>query len=81
MILGIDMAFIHTPHRALAAWYADVLGLPQGYGDDGWRSFRVSEGSRFAINYTTFPRSRGRKAGDQPQLQGGRHPPRGRNPG
>ena len=56
MILGIDVAFIHTPHRALAAWYADVLGLPQGYGDDGWQSFRVSEGSRFAVDYTTSPR-------------------------
>ena len=57
MILGINVAFIHTPHHALADWYADVLGLPQGYNSDGWRSFQVSEGSRFAIDYTTFPRS------------------------
>ena len=57
MILGIDVAFIHTPHRELADWYADILGLPQGYGDDGWQSFQVSEGSRFAIDYTTFPRT------------------------
>jgi hypothetical protein len=57
MILGIDVAFIHSPHRALADWYADVLGLPKGYGDDGWQSFQMSEGSRFAIDYTTFPRS------------------------
>jgi hypothetical protein len=57
MILGIDVAFIHTPHRALADWYADVLGLPKGYGDEGWQSFRVNEGSRFAIDYTSFPRS------------------------
>ena len=57
MILGIDVAFIHTPHRALADWYADVLCLPQDYGDDGWQSFQVSEGSRFAIDYTAFPRS------------------------
>ena len=57
MIPGIDVAFIHTPHHALADWYADVLGLPVGYGDAGWQSFQVSEGSRFAIDYTTFPRS------------------------
>jgi catechol 2,3-dioxygenase-like lactoylglutathione lyase family enzyme len=57
MILGIDVAFIHTPHRALADWYADVLGLPVGYGDDGWQSFEVTEGSRFAIDLTGFPRS------------------------
>jgi hypothetical protein len=57
MILGIDVAFIHTPHRELADWYADILGLPQGYGDDGWQSFQVSEGSGFAIDYTTFPRT------------------------
>jgi hypothetical protein len=48
MILGIDVAFIHTPHRALADWYADVLDLPKGYGDEGWQSFQVNEGSRFA---------------------------------
>ena len=57
MILGIDVAFIHTPHRSLADWYADVLGLPVGYGDAGWQSFQVSEGSRFAIDFTSFPRS------------------------
>jgi predicted enzyme related to lactoylglutathione lyase len=57
MILGIDVAFIHTPHRALADWYADVLGLPKGFGDDGWQSFEVADGSRFAIDYTAFPRS------------------------
>ena len=57
MILGIDVAFSHTPHPALADWYADVLGLPKGDGDDGWQSFQVSEGSRFAIDYTAFPRS------------------------
>jgi hypothetical protein len=57
MILGIDVAFIHTPHHALADWYADVLCLPKGCGDDGWQSFQVSEGSRFAIDYTAFPRS------------------------
>jgi len=55
MILGIDVAFVHTPHRTLADWYADVLGLPKGYGDEGWQSFQVNEGSRFAIDYTSFP--------------------------
>ena len=57
MILGIDVAFIHTPHRVLADWYADTLGLAMGYGDAGWQSFQVSEGSRFAIDFTSFPRS------------------------
>jgi hypothetical protein len=57
MILGIDLAFIHTPHRALADWYADVLCLPKGCGDDSWQSFPVSEGSRLAIDCTASPRS------------------------
>jgi hypothetical protein len=57
MILGIDVAFIHTPHCAFADWYADDLGFPKGYGDEGWQSFRVNEGSHFAIEYTSFPRS------------------------
>jgi hypothetical protein len=57
VILGIDVAFIHTPHRALADWYADDLGMPKGVGDDGWQSFEVADGSRSAIDYTAFPRS------------------------
>ena len=57
MILGIDVAFIHSPHRALADWYAEILGLPKGVGDDGWQSLEVADGSRFAIDFTSFPRS------------------------
>ena len=57
MILGIDVAVICSPHRALADGYADVLGLPKGLDNDGWQSFEVADGSHFAIDYTTFPRT------------------------
>jgi hypothetical protein len=57
MILGIDVTFVHSPHRESADWYADIMRLPRAYGDDGWQSFQVVEGSRFAIDYTSFPRS------------------------
>jgi hypothetical protein len=57
MILSIDVAFIHCPHRVSAGWHADALGLSQDLGDDGWRSILVTEGSRFAIDFASSPRS------------------------
>jgi predicted enzyme related to lactoylglutathione lyase len=33
------------------------LGLTKGYGDAHWQAFQVDEGSRFAIDFTSFPRS------------------------
>ena len=77
MILGIDVAFIHSPHRALADWYAEVLGLPKGYGDDGWQSFEVSRRLTLCHRLHSLSPFGSRKAGDHPQLQGRRHPPGG----
>jgi catechol 2,3-dioxygenase-like lactoylglutathione lyase family enzyme len=57
MIKGIDVVFVHTPHKELGDWYAEVLGFEKGYGDDHWQEYRVEEGSRFAIDFTSFPRS------------------------
>lgn len=56
-ILGIDVIYLHTPHPALADWYHMVLGLPKGYGDGHWQEFSLQNGSRFAMDFTSFPRS------------------------
>jgi predicted enzyme related to lactoylglutathione lyase len=57
MIRGIDVVYIHTPHRELGQWYADTLGLERGYGDEHWQEFQMADGSRFAVDRTGFPRS------------------------
>jgi len=57
MIRGIDVVYLHSPHRGLGAWYADALGLRPAYGDEHWQEFETEEGCRFAIDYTSFPRS------------------------
>jgi hypothetical protein len=57
MIKGIDVVFVHSPHRELGEWYAETLGLEKGYGDDHWQEYAMPQGSRFAIDFTTFPRS------------------------
>lgn len=57
VIKGIDVVFLHSPHRELAAWYAEVLGLPLGYDDGHWLEFVTDSGSRFAVDLTAFPRS------------------------
>jgi hypothetical protein len=57
MITGIDVVFIHTPHPELGDWYAETLGLSKGYGDDHWQEYRLSSGSRFALDFTAYPRS------------------------
>jgi hypothetical protein len=57
MIKGIDVVFIHTPHKELGDWYAKTLGLDPGYRDEHWREFAVENGSRFALDFTSYPKS------------------------
>lgn len=57
MIKGIGTAYIHTPNKALADWYADKLGLKKGYGDAGWQAFDLPQGSTFAMDFIGFPSS------------------------
>jgi hypothetical protein len=57
VIRGIDVVFIHSPHQELGDWYAEALGLERGFGDEHWQEFLMTEGSRFALDYTSFPRS------------------------
>jgi predicted enzyme related to lactoylglutathione lyase len=57
VIQGIEVVYIHSPHRELALWYAEVLGLRQARGDDHWQELELPSGSRFAIDVTAFPRS------------------------
>ena len=57
LIIGVDVVYLHTPHAQLANWYADVLGLPKGYGDGHWQEFSLPDGTRFAMDFTAFPRS------------------------
>ena len=57
MIKGIDVVFIHCPHKELGEWYIKTLGLDPGYGDDHWQEFVFVEGSRFALDFTSFPKS------------------------
>jgi len=57
MITGIDVVFIHSPHKELGEWYASTLGLEKGYGDGGWQEFTLASGSRFGLDYTSYPMS------------------------
>lgn len=57
MIKGIDVAYIHTPNKKLADWYEETLGLKKAYGDDHWQSFQMSNGSRFAMDFISYPSS------------------------
>lgn len=57
MIKGIDLAYIHTPNKQLADWYEQTLGLKKGYGDSGWQSFNMDSGSRFGLDFVSFPSS------------------------
>lgn len=57
-ILGIDVAYLHTPNGAqLAEWFAETLGLNVGYSDEQWYSLTTKEGSDFGLDVTRFPRS------------------------
>lgn len=57
MIKGIQVAYIHSPNPELANWYADVLGLKKGYGDEHWQSFETERGSQFALDFIGYPSS------------------------
>lgn len=57
MIKGVDVVYLHSSHHELGAWYSEVLGFEKGYGDAHWQEFQMEEGSRFAVDYTAFPKS------------------------
>lgn len=57
MIIGIDVVYLHSDHCELGDWYSEVLGLAKGYGDAHWQEFQTEAGSRFAVDYTAYPRS------------------------
>ena len=57
MIKGISVAYIHTPNRELANWYQEKLGLKKGYGDDTWQAFETNQGSKFALDFISYPSS------------------------
>lgn len=57
MIKGISVAYIHTPNRELANWYQEKLGLKKGYGDETWQAFETDQGSKFALDFISYPSS------------------------
>jgi predicted enzyme related to lactoylglutathione lyase len=57
LILGIDVVFLHSPHSELGDWYQEKLGLKPGYDDAHWQEFTMSQGSRFGLDFTGYPRS------------------------
>ena|SRR3972149_11923758 len=57
MIRGIDVVFIHSSHKELGEWYIKTLGLVRGYGDGHWQEFGVETGSRFALDFPSYPKS------------------------
>lgn len=57
VIKGIGVAYVHTPNKKLADWYEKTLGLKKGYGDDSWQEFEMKNGSRFALDFISYPSS------------------------
>ena len=57
MIKGIDVVYLHSDRHELGAWYREVLGLAEGYSDAHWQEFQMEEGSRFAMDFTAYPKS------------------------
>lgn len=57
MVKGIGVAYVHTPNKKLADWYEKTLGLKKGYGDDTWQEFEMQNGSRFALDFVSYPSS------------------------
>lgn len=57
MIKGIDVTYIHTPNKELADWYEQKLGLKKGYGDSNWQAFNMDNGSKFAMDFISYPSS------------------------
>lgn len=57
MIKGIAVTYIHTPNKELADWYEKTLGLKKGYGDSTWQAFNMDAGSKFAMDFISYPSS------------------------
>jgi uncharacterized glyoxalase superfamily protein PhnB len=58
MIKGIAVAYLHSPNgERLADWYSKTLGLTISASYPEWKEFQMQQGSRFAIDVTSFPRS------------------------
>jgi hypothetical protein len=55
MILGLDVSFVPTHRRGPADPCSGELGLPGGFGDDHGHRYRLSEGSRFAMDLAGYP--------------------------
>ena len=50
-----SFCILHTVE--LRDWYQEKLGLIPGYGDAHWQEFTMSQGSRFGLDFTGYPRS------------------------
>jgi hypothetical protein len=58
MIKQLSVAYIHSGHgKELAEWYSMKLGIAITAEYPGWTEFEMSQGSRFAVDHTTYPRS------------------------
>ena len=57
MVKGLAVAYIHTPNKELADWYEKTLGIKKGYGDSHWQEFQMQSGSRFALDFISYPSS------------------------
>ena len=58
MIKGIGVTYIHSPHgEELAGWYEETLGIRIKSQFPGWTELEMNQGSRFAIDHTSPPRS------------------------
>jgi hypothetical protein len=58
MIKQLSVAYMHSPHgRELADWYAKTLGMKFAAEHPGWTEFAMEQGSRVAVDHTSFPRS------------------------
>lgn len=57
VIKGISVAYIHTYNKELANWYEKTLGLKKGLGFPTWQEFEMEQGSRFALDFISYPSS------------------------
>lgn len=58
MIKGLSVAYLHSSQGArLVDWYSKTLGLEVSASFPGWTEFAMAQGSRFAVDHTTEPRS------------------------
>ncbi len=54
---SLALAYIHSPNKQLADWYEETLGLQKGYGDNHWQEFLMKNGSRFGLDFISYPSS------------------------